>query len=105
MAITFRVNLSTVDLLQNKQPYSSNDPHGTSFPATRSTWFPNFLRDNRELHHGATFVASGKEALDLLNNYTNPTTFPAFFTSSLKSYNVNAPADFKFLDYVSGTVD
>jgi len=85
MAITFKVNLETTNLLSSKGPYSSNDPQGSNFKLTRSTWFPDFLRDNHNLKHGATLVVSGMEALYLLNNFTSGT--------------------YKFLDYVSGTAE
>ncbi len=83
MAITFRVNLETSNLLNTKGPYASNDLLGDNFKFTRSTFFPDILRDNRILKHGNTFTVSGEPALYLLNNYTTGT--------------------FKFLDYVSGT--
>jgi len=111
MAVTFQVNLVAVDLLSNKQPWThnidsnGNDTQGSNFSSTRSTWFPDLFRDNRKLKHGATFVVNGADALNLLNNYTYKNTFPTWFTSSLNSYNVNAPDDFKFLNYVSGTID
>ena len=85
MAITFRINLETTNLLSTKGPYSSNDPQGNYFKWTRSTWFPDILRDNHELKHGNTIVVSGEQALYLMNNYTTGT--------------------YKFLDYVSGTAE
>jgi hypothetical protein len=81
MAMTFQVNLATVNLLNSKQPYGSDN--GSNFPTTRSTWFPNSLLNNRALKHGDTFTASGSDAIYLKNNFTTGT--------------------FKFLDYVSGT--
>lgn len=81
MAMTFQVNLATVNLLSSKQPYGSDT--GTNFPLTRSTWFPNSLLNNRALQHGDQFTASGMDAIYLKNNYTTGV--------------------YKFLDYVSGT--
>jgi len=79
-AITFQVNLTTVDSLSCRQPYTSTE--ATNFASTRSTWFPNLLRDNRELKHGATFtISDGVHALYVKNNFTT--------------------GEFKFLDVVS----
>ena len=83
MAITFSVNLSTVNVLHSKGPYSSNDLLGSNFAATRSTFFPDLLINNRVAKHGDTFTESGMKALYLYNNYTSGT--------------------YKFLDYVSGS--
>lgn len=88
--ITFRVNLETTNLLDSKNPYSSNDPQGANFKLTRSTWFPDFLRDNRALKHGATFTVTGEQALYLLNNFTF-------------GHGTNSP--YAFLDYVSGSAE
>lgn len=81
MPMIFQVNLTTVDNLSDRQPY--NQTEGTNFVNTRSTWFPDFLRDNHALKHGDRITVSGKSALYLLNNFTS--------------------GQFKFLDYVSGT--
>jgi hypothetical protein len=91
MPITFQVNLQTLNLLSTKGPYSSNDPQGANFALTRSTWFPDFLRDNHQLHHGDLISASGDQALYLLNNYTFGYT---------NSSNLNS--QYCFLNYVSG---
>lgn len=81
MAITFQVNLSTVNNYSAKQPYNLTT-EGANFPLTRSTWLPNILINNYALKHGDTLVVSGVPALYLLNNYTS--------------------GEFKCLDYVSG---
>ncbi len=81
MAITFRVNLSTLNALSCKQPYNTTE--GTNFPTTRSTWFPDMLINNRQPKHGDLVEVSGMNAIYLLNNYTS--------------------GPYKFLDYVSGT--
>lgn len=90
MAITFQVNLQTPNVLSSKNPYSSNDPQGAYFPSTRSTWLPDFLRDNYDLTNGNTIVVSGEQALYLLNNYTF-------------GYGPNPNNQYAFLNYVSGT--
>jgi hypothetical protein len=95
MAITFQVNLQTIDVLSSKNPYSSNDPQGVNFPNTRSTWFPDFLRDNYDLKNGNQIVVSGDQALYLLNNFTSSCTINGQAFGSNSSYN--------FLTYVSGT--
>lgn len=76
--IVFRVNLSTVNQLTDRQPYT-----GTCAAQARSTWFPDILRDNHSLHHGDTFTAYDMNALYLKNNFTSGT--------------------YKFLDIVSQT--
>lgn len=83
MAIVFQVNLSTVNLYKNKQPYDYIDQDYTILPSTRVAWFPGTLLGNRELRHGDTFTVSGKQAIYLVNNYTT--------------------GDYKCLDVVSGT--
>jgi hypothetical protein len=69
MAITFKVNLDTVNKLNWRQPYNLTT-EGDNFKTTRSTWLPDFIRDNRILHNGDTIVVSGMPALYLKNNYT-----------------------------------
>lgn len=81
MAITFTVNLSTVNDLSSKQPYTSSE--GTNFSETRSTWFPTNILCNRVLKHGDTITVSGLAAVYLRSNYTSGT--------------------YKFLDVTSGT--
>jgi hypothetical protein len=90
MAIIFQVNLETTNVLAAKGPYSSNDPQGANFKLTRSTYFPDFLRDNHALKHGDEITVSGENALYLLNNFTFG-----------YAKGVNAP--YAFLNYVSGT--
>lgn len=77
--ITFRVNLSTVNELSHKPPY--NQTEAANFKLTRLTWFPDILRNNRELKHDVEFEVSGVNALYLKNNFTT--------------------GEFKFLDVVS----
>lgn len=104
MAITFQVNLATTNVLTSKNPYSSNDPQGSNFASTRSTWFPDFLRDNHNLKHGDTLVVSGQQALYLLNNCTFLSTIPSgMLPSSGPSAKTNSNAAYCFLNYVSGT--
>ena len=76
----FQVNLETVDSLSDRTPYSQAE--AANFKLTRSTWFPDFLRNNHALKHGNQITVSGVSALYLLNNFTS--------------------GEFKFLDYVSG---
>lgn len=80
MPITFQVNLSTVNEQASKTPYNSTE--GPNFKYTRSTWFPDFLRNNRALKHGDTFDVAGIKAIYLRDNYTTGT--------------------FKFLDVIAG---
>lgn len=79
--IVFQVNLSTVNQLSHKQPYNSTEAE--YFDSTRSTWFPDILRNNRKLKHGDTITIEGQNAIYLLDNYTSGT--------------------YKFLDVVSTT--
>lgn len=81
MAITFRVNLETVNRYASKQPYTSEE--ADNFADTRSTWFPDLIRRNRKLQDGDTFEESGMRAIYLRDNFTS--------------------GEFKFLDEVSGT--
>lgn len=83
MAMTFRVNLSTVNELAHKPPY--NQTEGVNFPKTRDIYIPNSLNNNRykSLKHGDTFTVSGSDAIYLKNMYTT--------------------GQFKCLDYVGGT--
>ncbi len=81
MAMTFRVNLETLNKLSHRQPYTTAE--ADNFKATRVSYFPDFLLDNHYLTHGQTFQVTGPIALHLKNNYTE--------------------GEFKFLDYVSGT--
>jgi hypothetical protein len=103
MAITFQVNLETTNVLGTKGPYSSNDPQGSYFKFTRSTWFPDFLRDNHYLRHGNLLVVgptyvndvnvgfgTAEQALYLLNNFTF-------------GHGSNGP--YCFLNYVSGNAE
>lgn len=79
--IVFRVNLETLQSHGFSQPYTSTE--ATNFKSTRVTWFPDILRNNRELKHGDEFTVDGTKALYLKNNYTS--------------------GDYKFLDIVSET--
>lgn len=79
--ITFQVNLETVNSLTHKQPYNSSE--GGNFKETRVTWFPDILRNNRELKNGDEFTVSGENALYLKNNFTS--------------------GEFKFLDIIEET--
>lgn len=82
--IVFRVNLETVDNLTSKQPYNQYDSTvANNFRATRITWFPDILRDNRELNHGDTFTVHDANAQYLKRNFTS--------------------GEFKFLDIVTET--
>lgn len=69
--IVFRVNLETVNELTHKPPY--NQTEGVNFKNTRVTWFPNNLRNNREIKHGVEFTAYDEEAIYLKNNFTSGT--------------------------------
>lgn len=89
MAITFTVNLATTNVLSSKNPYSSTDPQGSNFAATRSTFFPDFLRNNYIRKDGDTIVVSGRAALYLKNNFSDQAT-----TAAARTY--------AFLTYVSG---
>lgn len=85
MAITFRVNLETVNRTTHRTPYDiiNQATLSDNFKSTRITWFPGLLRDNRELRHGDTFTESGKKAIYLRDNITS--------------------GAFAFLEVVSGT--
>jgi len=67
--ITFQVNLSTVNEFSDKPPYNQTD--GANFKLTRLTWFPDILRNNRELKHGSQFTLDGLNGLYLKNNFTS----------------------------------
>ena len=90
MAMTFTVNLATTNVLSSRNPYSSNDLQGSNFAATRSTFFPDLLNDNRIQKDGDTIVVSGRFALYLKNNFSDQAT-----TAAARTYS--------FLTYVSGT--
>lgn len=79
--IVFKVNLDTVNKFKDRQPYNlaTEDYH----TRTRVTWFPDILRNNRELKDDKEFTVEGANALYLKNNYTT--------------------GEFKFLDVVSET--
>lgn len=77
--ITFRVNLENPQYLSFSQPYTTDE--AANFKATRVSYFPDFLRNNRELKHDVEFTVEGMQALYLKNNFTT--------------------GDFKFLDIVS----
>lgn len=81
MAITFTVNLETLNNLSCRQPYSKSE--AANFKMTRIAYFPDNLIDNHNLVHGSTLVVSGATALYLNNNYTT--------------------GPYAFLTYVSGT--
>ena len=118
MAITFQVDLSTVQMLGTKQPYGSpgvstlTDPVSGApvtlwnyFAQTRSTWFPDILRNNRQLKHGDEFQVSGQDAIYLLNNFThNYPKVGGVFTDTPDRMDSSTGTDqVKFLRYVSGT--
>lgn len=88
MPMIFQVSLETVSNLSSKQPY--NQTEGANFKLTRSTWFPDFLRDNRELKDGDQITATGTQALYLLNNFT-------------QGYGHNPTSPYNFLTFISGT--
>lgn len=77
--ITFQVNLENPNALSFSQPYTNTE--ADNFKYTRVAYFPDLLRDNRELKHGAQFTVDGLRALYLKNNFTT--------------------GEFKFLDVVS----
>lgn len=77
--ITFQVNLENPKALSFSQPYTQAE--AANFKTTRVAYFPDLLRDNRELKHGAQFTVSGLRALYLRDNFTT--------------------GEFKFLDVVS----
>ncbi len=77
--ITFRVNLENPKALSFSQPYTTTEAE--NFKTTRVAYFPDFLRNNRELKHGAEFTISGLQAIYLRDNF--------------------ASGEFKFLDVVS----
>ena len=68
MPMIFEVNLETLNNLGHKPPYNSTE--GTNFKQTRSTFFPDFLRDNHTLKHGDRITVSGERAVYLKNNFT-----------------------------------
>ena len=83
--ITFRVNLDTVDKFTSKQPYNQYDSTiADNFKSTRVTWFPDFIRNNRELKNGDEFTVTDAAAEYLKNNFTS--------------------GEFKFLDIVTSVV-
>ena len=81
MAITFRVNLETVNSMEGHQQYTRSE--ADNFRETRTTWFPDLILKNRRLQHGDEFDESGMKAIYLRDNFTE--------------------GEFKFLDVVSGT--
>lgn len=83
--ITFQVNLDTVDKFTSKQPYNQYDSTiADNFKSTRVTWFPDFIRNNRELKNGSQFTVEGSAAKYLKDNFTT--------------------GEFKFLDVITETV-
>lgn len=67
--ITFRVNLEAP--LRNEHPdVNTLRTESDNLENTRSTWFPDKLRNNRALKHGDEFTVSGKDAVYLKANYT-----------------------------------
>ena len=77
--IAFWVNLENPEHLSFSQPYTQDE--SANFKATRVAYFPDFLRNNRQLKHGTQFTVSGQEAMYLKNNFST--------------------GEFKFLDIVS----
>lgn len=75
--ITFQVNLSNRADWSNPFTLAEAD----NFKNTKVTWFPDFLRNNRELKHGDEITVSGRQAIYLRDNFTS--------------------GEFKFLDVVS----
>ena len=67
--ITFELNLANPHALDWSQPYTSSE--STNFSSTRSSWLPDFLRNNRELKHGDQFTVSGRQAVYLRDNFTS----------------------------------
>ncbi len=67
--ITFQVNLETCNRYNHRQPCDLTT-EADNFSSTRNTWFPDILKDNRELKHGDEFTLSGTNALYMKNNYT-----------------------------------
>jgi hypothetical protein len=68
--ITFKVNLETVNRYSTSLPNAPTD-NIDNLRTTRSTWFPDLLRDNRALKHGDQFTVSGMQAIYLKNNFTS----------------------------------
>jgi hypothetical protein len=64
----FRVNLETVDMLSDYQPYSRTA--GTAFKTFRSTLLPDYLNVNHIYKHGDIINIGGQAAQYLLNNFT-----------------------------------
>lgn len=68
--ITFQVNLETVNRYSSSLPNAPSD-NIDNLRATRSTWFPDVMNNNRALKHGDQFTLSGLQALYLKNNFTS----------------------------------
>lgn len=77
--ITFQVNLENPKALSFSQPYTTAE--AANFKNTRVAYFPDMLRNNRELKHGSRFTVDGVRALYLRDNFTT--------------------GEFKFLDVIS----
>jgi len=66
--ITFRVNLTPA--VGHLSP-TSKSGHTDAAIASRGSWFPNDILNNRGLSHGDEFTVSGVEAYYLRENFTS----------------------------------
>ncbi len=67
--IVFEVDLETVARQSHVAPTNTRS-EADNYQETRSTWFPDDLRNNRELKHGDQFTVDGLTAVHLRDNYT-----------------------------------
>jgi len=67
--IVFELNLENPHALDWSQPYTNAE--AANFKATRVSWIPDILRNNREKLHGKQFTVTGTNALYLKKNFTS----------------------------------